>query len=183
MNGYSADRMVRTGIVSGRLLRPVLPHRIVNITAQEKSIPPLVRWSFLLFAFTIPFEALELPIMTGLLSLGKISGLLFFAVYFFYYHSLTRKRSFPHPPHAMWWFVGYIAIYTLNGLFISEELVSQFLIYLSTRVQLIVFFWLTSSLLEEEKMARSILLTFSIASAIVALGMILRVPGFSSPEI
>ena len=182
MNGYSADRVVRTKSISRRLLPLTLPYRIVYVIAQEQRIPPIVRWSFLLFAFSLPFENIELPILTGVLTLSKIAGVFFFVVYFFYYNSLSQKRSFPDHPPAVWWFMGYVAIFTVKGLFISEEYVSPFLIFLSTWVQLVGFFWIAPGLLKEEKMARSVLLTYAIASAILAIGMVLRVPGLS-PEI
>lgn len=151
----------------------------ISPRAEADEIPAVVRWAFLLFVFTLPYETAELSVMSGSLSLAKVSGFIFFATYFFYYNSLSQKRSFPHPPQAMWWFLGYIVVYALHGFFLPEEMLAQFFSRLLTMVQLLVLFWVTADLLKQEKMARSALLSYSIASSLMALGMILQLPGFS----
>ena len=50
---------------------------------------------------------------------------------------------------------------------------------LFTLLQLIVLFWVAANLFKVEKITRHALLAFSVASAIVALGMLLHLPGFS----
>ncbi|MGH8057142.1 MAG: O-antigen ligase family protein, partial [Candidatus Entotheonellia bacterium] len=151
----------------------------VSPRGKADAIPAIVRWAFMLFVFTLPFETAELKVMSGSLSLAKISGFLFFASYFFYYNSLSQQRSFPHPPQAMWWFLGYIVVYTLHGFFLPEEFLPQFFSRVLTLVQLLVLFWVTVDLLKQERMARSALLSYAIASSLMALGMILQLPGFS----
>ena len=116
--------------------------------------------------------------MSGSLSLARISGLLFFASYSIYYTPLlVRNRAFPRPPGAIWWFAGYIIIYALNGFFVSDQLFYEFRSGLVTLVQLIVLFWCASDILRDEKIARSFLLTYSIACVILSMGVVLRVPG------
>jgi O-antigen ligase len=70
----------------------------------------------------------------------------------------------------MWWFMGYVAICALSGGFFGRLL---------TLVQLLVFSWVASSLLEKEKLARDVLLVFSAATAMLTIGMFLDLPGFS----
>jgi len=151
------------------------PARVVHAAARVKSIPTIVRWSFLLFVFTIPFEAADLAFTSGSFSLARLTALFFFAIYCFY---LSYEKSAPRVPPAMWWFLGYLAVYVLNGLFIPERMVSIFNERLLTLAQLFGLFWIGSSLLREEKLARIVLLTFSIAAVILALGTIVGVPGF-----
>jgi O-antigen ligase len=150
------------------------------IPPRATHTPTSVRWSFLLFAFTLPLQTADLVFMNGSLSPAKISGLLFFACYLSYYNPLSKKGSFPPVPRPMWWFAGYIAVYALNGLFVPDELFEEFCTGLNTLVQLIVLFWFASNLLNDEKIVKSFCLAFSIAAVIVALGTILQVPGFSS---
>src|SRR5262249_9679403 len=117
-------------------------------------------------------------------------GLLFFALYILYYNPFFSKRSFPHPPKAIWWFVGYLAIYSLHGIFIissshgifpitEEMLGEQFRSPLRMLLQLIPFFWIACDLLKG-KMARNACLIFSISSLIVAVGAIFPVFGLGS---
>lgn len=104
-------------------------------------------------------------------SLTKMFGLLFFAIYFLYHNTLVSKRSFPNPPKAIWWFVGYLAVYTISGIFLPEEMLGGYLSRLFTLLQLILFFWIACDLLKG-KMARNACLIFSISSLIVAVGSI-----------
>jgi O-antigen ligase len=132
---------------------------------RTNRVPTIVRWSFVAFAFTIPLEY-------RLFNLMKLSGFLLFLSYCFYYNPLSHKRSFARPPKAMWWFLGYVAIYMINGLFIYEEFLSQFHTHLLTLLQLVLFFWVASDILQEEKVAKDVLLSYSIASTILALAII-----------
>jgi O-Antigen ligase len=154
-------------------LQSSIPKRIVYLVPAGVKVATLVRWSFLLYVFTIPFETIEAGFTSGSLSLARAAGLLFFATCLVY-----PKQCFARPPRAMWWFVGYIMIYGLNGIFIPEELLGEFFVGLLTRTQLIIFLWVAFSILRDEKLARSGLLAFSMASLILSLGMLLQIPGF-----
>jgi len=158
----------------------VSTHRVRRGIVRAKATSWSVRWSFLLFVFTLPFQAADLVFMSGSLSLAKISGLLFFVCYFLDHNPLSSRREpFRHPPRAIWWFVVYLAVYTLNGLVISNEFFDLFFSRFATLVQLIVLFWFASDLLSDEKMTRDFLVTYSISALIFAIGFILQVPGFS----
>jgi O-antigen ligase len=174
----TVHRVTKIGTVGERDLKPGFPAKSTYIAIPVARIPTAVRWCFLSFVCTLPFEATELPFVTGSLSLAKLSGLLFFLFYFLYYGPFSTKRSFPYPSRAVWWFLGYIVVFVLNGLFAGEEFVSDFLTRCFTQVQLVVLLWIASDLLKDEKMARSVLLTFSIASGLLAVGNILQLPGF-----
>ncbi|MGH7775247.1 MAG: hypothetical protein ACREQA_23720, partial [Candidatus Binatia bacterium] len=169
----------RARVIGDRPSRFVSPSRVKSVVARTTSVPAVVRWSFLLFVFTLPFEAVDLGIMTGYLSLAKISGLLFFAIYFLHHTPLSHKRSIPSIPHAMWWFLGYIVVYTLKGFFVPAELLLDFFVRLFSLLQLAVFFWIASDVLKDGKTAVNVLLTYSIACIVIALGNILELPGFS----
>jgi len=172
----TAHRVTKVGPVGERDLKRDFPANFTYIAIPVAGIPTAVRWSFLLFVCTLPFDAIELPGMTE--SVAKLSGLLFFAFYFIYYGPLSTKRSFPWPSRAMWWFLGYIVVAVLNGLFLDEKFMGDFLTHCFQLVQLAVLFWIASDLLRDEKMARDVLLAYSITSGLVAVGNILRVPGF-----
>src|SRR5262245_44593094 len=131
----------------------------------KKRLPTVVRWSFLLFIFSVPFETAELGITSKGFALSKLTGLMFFVVYFFYYNPLVAKssprNSFPAPEPALWGFAGYIAVFAINGLLFSNEFFVSVLSRLVTLVQLILFFWIAARILQEEELARATLLTFA----------------------
>jgi O-antigen ligase len=172
----TAHRVIKVGTGGEGDLKPGFPAKFTYIAIPVAGIPTAVRWSFLLFICTLPFDAIELPLMIG--SVTKLSGLLFFAFYFLYYGPLSTKRSFPYPSRAMWWFLGYLVVFVLNGLFVGEEFVDDFYTRFFQQVQLAVFFWLAWDLLKNEKFARSVLLAYSITSGLVAVANILQLPGF-----
>ena len=126
----------------------------------------------------------DLGFTSGNFTVSKLAGLLFFALYFFHYNPLllrhgSPRQSQPAPPRAVWWFLGYLAIYTLNGFFLPEQFLSELFSPFLTLLQLIVLFWVATNLFKAEKITRHALLAYSVASAIVALGMLLHLPGFS----
>jgi O-antigen ligase len=151
------------------------PSGIVNLTRagpgviSSQSLPTIVRWSFLLFIASIGCEVS---------SLTQLSGLLFFAIYFLYHNPLARKRSFPPAPRVIIWFVIYIAVYALSGLFLSPEQLSEFFARLFTLVQSIGFLWIASDILKDENLAKKALFGYAIATLVLALGMVLSLPGF-----
>jgi O-antigen ligase len=169
-------RVEKAGNMGRGPLQPSLPTRVVYVAASGERVATLVRWSFLLFVFTIPFETMKAGFTSDSLSLTKAAGFLFFAACLAH-----PKRCFPRPPVAMWWFIGYIVIYTLSGLFIPEQFLGSFFGGLLTRIQLIILLWVASSLLRDEKLARSALLAFSMALVLLSLGMIFKIPGFYVP--
>jgi O-antigen ligase len=154
----------------------------IGVVPKER-LPTVVRWSFLLFIFSVPFETVDLGITSKVLALSKLTGLMFFVLYFFYYNPLVAKsfprNSFPAPEPALWGFAGYIAVFAINGLLFSNEFFGSVLSRLVTLVQLILLFWIAARILQEEKLARATLLTFASAVTILAIGMLLNLPGFS----
>lgn len=158
----------------------------LRVTAFRRSLtaplttdaPKLLQNLFLLFVFTIPFEAIDISIMSGSLSLPKICGFLFFASYCFYYSFVSARRSFPLPA-AVWWFGGYVVAFLVRGFYIPEELSQAYLTRLLTLVQMVALLWLASSLLEQKEIKKKFLLTYSIASVFLAVAVLAGLPGFS----
>jgi O-antigen ligase len=150
-----------------------LPQKKIYILIRSRISPKIVRWTFLLFVFTIPFEYLDLEAIRGVSSLARIAGLLCFSTCLFY-----SKVCFRRPPQALWWFAGYVFVYVLMGLLTPEKVAGQFIGGVQTLIQLLVLCWISFTLLQEEKFARHILLTFSIATLLSATGMLLGLPGF-----
>lgn len=167
-------RQTDTGLLLKATRPSTLPKKVIYILVQARTSPRIVRWAFLLFVFTIPFEPIDLEAIRGAASLSRLAGLLFFSACLLY-----PKVCFRRPPQALWWFVGYVSVYVLSGLFIPEQFVGLFITEIQTFVQLLVLCWIGSTLLQEEECARHTLLIFSIATLLSATGMLLGLPGFS----
>jgi O-antigen ligase len=170
------NKAARIAIVRVRGANPASPTRIRYVTVPIGRIPNPVQWSLLLLVATLPFEGEQFSFLSGFLSIPKISGLLLGAAYFFYNNPFSPVWRGPAVPSAMWWFLGYLAIYTLHGLALPTADLGSFISRFVTLLQLIVLFWIISNLLEE-KLARRALLTFTISVTILALGTLFHLFG------
>ena len=100
----------------------ILPKKVIHILVLSRTSPKIVRWAFLLFVFTIPFEFIDLDAIRGVASLARIVGLLFFGTCLFYLWVCFCRFL-----RDLWWFAGYVAVYVLHGLFTPEQFVDPFL--------------------------------------------------------
>lgn len=141
-------------------------------------IPAVVRWSFIAFAGALPFEAADLSFTS--FSLAKLSGLLFLACYLFFYNPISGKRPLPPGSSALGWFLVYLLVFSANGLFLDPYYRRQFFSIFTTLTQLLLLFWISSSLLRVEMLARRTLLAFAFGAAFCAIGTVLGVPGFAT---
>ncbi len=162
-------------IAQDKLWKPMIvgrePSRLVYYTAaSQRNFPFMVRWSFLLCVVSIACD---------MWSSAKLTGLLFFAIYVLYCNPFFGKRSFQPVPRVLMWFMAYLAVCLVNGLFLPTERLGEFLPRLFTLIQMSIFFWIASDILKEERMAKKALLAFCIASVTLALGLLLSVPGFA----
>ena len=142
------------------------------------SVPVIVRWSFLAFVGAMPLEAVDLPFTS--FSLAKLTGLAFFSCYLFFYNPISGKRPFPPGSAALSWFLVYLLVFTVNGLFIGRHHLNQFISILVTLGQLLLLFWIASGLLRVEQLARRALLAFAMGAVVCATGTLLRLPGFAT---
>lgn len=152
--------------------------RVAYPATGPRTIPKPVRWAYLLFIFTIPFEAQDLGILSGLLSPARIVGMFFFAVYLFFYNPLSR-RGLPAMPPAVRCFLAYVVIYALRGLFIPGELAGGFVVRLITLTQILAFVWVSSDLMKNAEFAKRVLGAFTGALLILALDAVFGVLGLS----
>jgi O-antigen ligase len=167
-------RQTDTSLLLGTTRPSTLPKKVIYLLVQARTSPKIVRWALLLFVFTIPFEGLSLGAIPGASTLSRLAGLLFCSTCLLY-----PKVCFHYPPPALWWFAGHAAVLGLSGCFIPEQFVDRFIVRLLTLIQLLILCWVSSTLLQEEKLLRRTLLTFAIATLLLAIGMLLGLPGFS----
>ena len=149
------------------------------IPRSNQRVPKVVRWLLIAFVFTIPFEAAETAFMSGSLSLAKIAGFFFILAYFFHYNPLfSGTRRLPPIPLEMRWFLGYFVMFLLSGIFLPPSYLGAFVFRFITLFQLIVFFWIASSLLQDLQISKTVILTYAIATATLAICTLLQLPGF-----
>ncbi len=137
-------------------------------------LPRAVRLSFILFVFAIPFEPMDLGFLTGLLSVAKVTGALFFGTCLWY-----RKRCFPRLPKVVWWFFLYWLILFLWAFFLPSEILRTLVVQLITTAQLILLLWVGCSLLRDVSLARTVFLAFAGSCALLAIGNLLGLSGFA----
>jgi O-antigen ligase len=164
-------KRANTEIEMVRTPRWAFSTRLRTRTALRKSLPTSLSVCFLLFLFSMPLE----DWMASIAIPTKIFGLLFFGFCF-----LSPNRCFSRPPDAAYWFLGYIAVYMFNGFLRTEADPGKLISTTLTMIQLIVLLWVGSNVLKEEQLAKSALLAYSMATVLLALGVVLELPGFSS---
>jgi O-antigen ligase len=159
---------------------PLVSGARVDERADYYEIPPIVRWSFIAFVGAVPLEAADLAIGSSTFSVSRLSGLIFFACYFFFYNPLSGKRPFPSGSPALAWFLAYFFVFAANGIFLDSVYHRQFVSIFLTLAQLILLFWISSSLLRVETLARRALLAFALGAAVCAVGTLVGLPGFKT---
>src|SRR5438067_13657048 len=98
-------RQTDTGLHLETTRPSTLPKKVIYLLVRARTSPKIVRWTFLLFVFTIPFETIDLGAIPGAASLSRLAGLLFFSTCLFY-----PKVCFRRPLPALWWFAGSGAV-------------------------------------------------------------------------
>ena len=172
----AVDHLAKPKLWDGKFQKPLAPGRFPPISTPSVKVPKLVYWAFMLFAFSLPFEAAELLFaQRGALTLARVAGFGLVASCFLY-----PTRCLPHPHRALWWMLVYFMICLLHSLIIPTQYIDALRGNLIFMAQFFIIFWIIAGLFKDEKCARVILLTFSIAATLMALGALLGIPGFSS---
>jgi len=124
-----------------------------------------VRWGFIVFLATIPFDMF--PLFGEAFALTKLTGLLFLLL------ALVQPRlTLRRPPAAFWWFVGYLLIATAASVPVLEVGYAEAAVgRLTTAAQMIVMFWIVSNVMRDEELAWKGLVAFYFACVVIAVLM------------
>jgi O-antigen ligase len=155
---------MQAAVARQRLRRIAIPKTVESGTVLANRIPWPICWSFVAFALSLPFETL----------VPSTPFLLFVALFFFYFNPLLGKRSFPPVDCACWCFFTFLAIYVAKCLFTASVTAGSI-----TRIFLVVLFWIGTHVMREEKTAKNALVAYAVAASLLAIGVVLRIPGFS----
>ncbi|MDH3599397.1 MAG: O-antigen ligase family protein [Candidatus Tectomicrobia bacterium] len=170
----SPSRLIKAQVRDTSDQLGVTPRKLELGSELSSGIPRMIRWTFLVFVFSVPFDSTTFGFMSPSLSLAKLLGFLFFA------SCLTSPRKcFSRLPHVIWWFFGYLLIFLFSSLFSSEFFLQNILIKFLTRLQLILLLWVAYNLMQEEEITKNTLLIYTVSSSLLALVMLAGVAGFS----
>lgn len=154
-----------------------LPHRARPVpaaavmTAAEHQVQGLVRWGFLAFGFSLPFEW---PARTIPADFPTI-GLALFLLTTFTRPTLCYRRV----PSAFWWFFAYFWVFLLGFARSHGEFTTEVVRQVLTMTQLLLLFVAAFNLMQDERTARHVLLALALGCVLLAL---LQFSGLVSPE-
>lgn len=130
----------------------------------------IIRLTFILFAFALPFEALNLGQWSRIetpegdssfVSLTKIVGYLFFLT-----TVLDWRRCYARLPKALWFFGVYFALYAIQGTL--GEYPTEALNRTASRIQLLVLLYAGFNLLSDHYIQGAVTTAFTLACATLA---------------
>jgi O-antigen ligase len=159
----------------GAILRVSAAQRATLL--EYENVPRAVRWAFIAFAAVIPFEGASIATS---LSVSKLSGVFFIVCYLFFYNPLSGKRRLPSGSAPLVWFLVYFSVLLANAPFVDSSYLRQLITISLTLAQLLVLFWISSSLLTIEILRRRVLLAFAFGAVLCAVATLLNMPGFAT---
>jgi len=109
----------------------------------------------------------------GPISIARFTGLFFFAITLLYF-----RKCYSVIPKPLWYFLGHLAIVAVLILFVPGNQ-SGFLSLVSTRIQLLIFFWAASNLLKDNRLARKALFAFAISAVLAGVAAQLGLAGLA----
>jgi len=114
----------------------------------------ILLYSYYAFIFAIPYETLGFEAF----SLSKFFGYLLVVL------AISQPRvCFRRRPKALWYFLIYLCGYAILGLLQETEYVNASASHLFTMVQLVVLFWISYNLLQNERVCKGTLLTLAVS--------------------
>jgi O-antigen ligase len=129
----------------------------------------LLRYAYYAFIFSIPIETLDIGIERGLFSLSKLTGFMFIAIAL-----LQPQVCFKKPPRPFWYFLAYIVIYSFLAIAIPqpERVIAPVINFLVMLVMMLVLFWVSYNLLQDEGMIKGTFLSLVGSCMVLALIMV-----------
>jgi O-antigen ligase len=130
----------------------------------------LIRYAYFAFVFSLPFEAANIGIESGIGKLTRLLGFMFVVVAL-----LQPSSCFRHPPKALWYFVGYLYILVLMIFWHGFEYQQEATGRLFTYSQLLVLFCISYNLMQYEHIRTRTLIVLAISCTILAAMMTLHI--------
>jgi O-antigen ligase len=124
--------------------------------------------AYYVFIFSIPFQTANV-FLSGVGSISRLTGYLFVMI-----TAVKPRLCYKRPSRAFWFFGIYLVVFVYSGLFATgTSWVSYNWIYTLTLIQLLLLFWVSSSLLRHNsRVIRQTLWTFASACVLLAVSMV-----------
>ena len=134
----------------------------------------IIRWTYCLLVFLLPFENLDLGLLEILGSTSKILGVILIVLIVG-----IRGLHIRRPPAAFVCFSSYLAFLTVSGLLHDQDYFSRALTgILYPLFQLIIFFYITYNILHDRAMIRATAAATALSCTLVSLQLSRwRLPG------
>lgn len=151
-----------------------------SAAARSDGFPPRpVRWTFLLYVGALPVEVAHVDLLGLSVSWARLAGVPLLGCYLWCLLPWSGKWRLPRAVPAVGWMGACLAVYGLTGLMGRYVDLSVFLTRFFAMLQLVFFLWVVSDLLKDADLARRALFAYALGAATWAIGILLRVPGFS----
>lgn len=124
----------------------------------------LIVVAFVAFVSSLPFEAALMLGGEGFFSISKLLGYVFFGLAL-----LQPRLCFRKPPQALWWFVLYLGLYVLTGLYQPPTYWSEISETAFRLTQFLVLMWAAYNLFQYDRVARWALWGFGLSSVVVGM--------------
>jgi O-antigen ligase len=147
--------------------RPAAP-----VVRTRATVNLLVRLSFYLFIFSIPFEMpnrsipIEIPTLTGCV---------------FLLATLIQPSVYRRIPGAFIWFAVYLWVFGLSTLVNRSEHTDLIAIQFLSHLQLLLILWVAVNILRDKRTLRGTLLTFAFAVALRAGLQVMHIGTTATP--
>ncbi len=143
------------------------------VPAATPEIHALVRWTFYLFVFSIPFELPRSPLP---IELPAVTCSLFLASTI-----LQPGACYRRIPAALWWFSAYLFVSALSYALTGGQYTVEARNLLLMLLQVIWLCWAAANVLRDDRVARSALIVLVAACALRAGIQVLGIGTVTSP--
>jgi O-antigen ligase len=119
---------------------------------------------FCALVFSMPFETVDLGFGQGVFSLTRLIGYIFFLAVM-----LQPGLCFARPNKAFQCFAIYLVVFTLAGVLQDPAYLGDMFVRLTSLIQMLVFFWIASNLMEDERLIRDGMLMTAASCALLSI--------------
>jgi O-antigen ligase len=157
--------------------------RTVSLGIRDPAAPSPVaqplRWAFLLLVAALPLEAAHVDLLGWDVTWAKLAAVPFLVCYLWYHLPWPPRRSLPTLGPAVAWMGACVAVYGVASLMGRYDYSGPRQSRPLDLLQLWVFLWVVSDLLEDAALARRAMLAYALGATTWAIGILFWMPGLS----
>ena len=135
------------------------------------------RYAYYAFIATLPFETIDLGVLSHIGTLSKLAGYMFIATAVLQPHICFRR-----PPRAFWCFAVYLCVYCVLGATQEPYYTDLMLVRLFTLIQMMILLWISFNLFRYEGICADALLTLVCSCVVLSLLQVVSVAAPVGPS-